>query len=185
MDQNAAWAPGPPSLEQGACLTAHFAAGENGRYAIDKPNVVHVSFIASTPDQVWDLLTNADASPDWFFDNRMEVGAAVGDAFRMFRPDGSINVDGKVLAIEPPLRLRVSWIMPDLPISPRQDEVEFRIEEKETGVARLAVQEYHGGPVPEKWVEAGREGWALILSSLKTLLETGKPLPKVKMEPPE
>jgi uncharacterized protein YndB with AHSA1/START domain len=152
---------------------------------MDKPNVVHVSFVASTPQQVWDLMMDADASPDWYSDNRMEVGAAAGDDFRVLRPDGSIDVDGKILAFEPPARLRVSWIMPDLPQSPRDDEVEFLIEDKGNGVVRLAVQEFHGDGPPAQWIEAGREGWSLILSSLKTLLETGKPLPKVKMEPPE
>lgn len=152
---------------------------------MDKPDVVHVSFIASTPERVWDLLTDAGASPDWFSGNRMEVGAAAGEVFRVYRPDGSLDVDGTIVAIEPPLRLRVIWFMPDLPISPRHDEEEFLIEDKGDGVVRLAVQEYHGAPLPEKWIEAGREGWSLVLSSLKTLLETGKPLPKVKMELPE
>jgi uncharacterized protein YndB with AHSA1/START domain len=152
---------------------------------MDKPNTVYVNFIESSPDKVWDLLTDADASPDWFLGNRMEVGAAVGDPFRVLSPDGTFDVEGKIIAKEAWRRLRVSWVMPDLPVMPDENEVEFLIEDKGSDVVRVAVQEYHYVPVPEKWVEAGREGWSLILSSLKTMLETGRPLPRVEMKPPE
>ena len=152
---------------------------------MDKPDAVYTVFVAAGPEKVWALLNDSAASPNWFFGNRMEIGAAPGDPFRVFRPDGSIDVEGKVLAKEADRRLRVSWVMPDMPIRPGDDQVEFVIEEKAKGVVRLAVQEYHSAPLPEKWVEAGREGWSLILSGLKTMLETGKSLPRVEMHPPE
>ena len=152
---------------------------------MDKPDSTYAIFIAATPQQVWALLNDSAASPDWFFGNRMEIGAAPGDPFRALRPDGSIDADGKVLVKEANRRLRVSWEMPDMPIRPGDDQVEFIIEEKAGGVVRVAVMEYHSAPLPEKWIEAGREGWSLILSSLKTMLETGKPLPRVEMHPPE
>ena len=152
---------------------------------MDKPNTVYVTFIGSTPDRVWSLLTDADSSPQWFIGNRMDVGAAVGEPYRLYRPDGTIEVDGKELAIEPGRLLRVSWAMPELPASRLENEVDFLIEDKGDGVVRLAVQEFHHEPIPEKWIESGREGWSLILASVKTLLETGKPLPGIRMEPPE
>lgn len=152
---------------------------------MDGPNAVYVSFIASSSDKVWDLLTDAPSSPDWFFGNRMEVGARVGDPFIVRRPDGSPHVDGTVLVKEPGRRLRVSWFMPDMPVRAAEDEVEFLIEDKGEGVVRIAVHEYHGEPLPEKWIEAGREGWSLAFSKLKTLLETGKPFPRWEMKPPD
>jgi len=36
-------------------------------------------------------------------------------------------------------------------------------------------------PIEEKYLEGGRQGWPVILSSLKSLLETGKPL-KIAMQ---
>lgn len=152
---------------------------------MDKPDSVYIVFIAARPAQVWDLLNDSGASPDWFFGNRMVVGAAPGDPFQVFRPDGATDVEGTILEKVPEQRLRVSWVMPDMPIRPGDDQVEFLIEEKAEGVVRLAVQEYHSAPLPQKWIESGREGWSLILSSLKTMLETGKPLPRVEMRPPE
>jgi uncharacterized protein YndB with AHSA1/START domain len=152
---------------------------------MDKPSKVYVTFIASSPDKAWELLTNAAASPEWFFGHRMEVGDGTGDPFILLRPDGSLHVDGTILVKEPWHRLRVSWVMPDMPIRPADDEIEFLIEDRAEGVVRFAVHEYHGAPLPERWVVAAREGWSLFLSGVKTMLETGKPLPHVEMTPPE
>jgi len=152
---------------------------------MDKPDTVYAIFIAAKPEAIWALLHDSGPSPDWFFGNRMEIGAAPGDPFRAFRPDGLVEVEGEVLVTDAGKRLRVSWVMPDMPIRPGEDQVEFVIEEKVDGLSRLAVHEYFSAPVHEKWIESGREGWSLILSGLKTILETGKPLPRVRICPPE
>jgi len=152
---------------------------------LDKPNTVYVSFIASTPGKVWDLLLDTGASPDWFFGHRMEVGAEVGDPLIVLSPDGSPLVEGEVLVKEPGRRLRVSWVLPDMPIRLAEDEIEFLIEEKGEGVVRFVVHEYLSEPLPERWIVAGREGWSLVLSGIKTILEAGKPLPRVVMMPPD
>jgi hypothetical protein len=39
------------------------------------------------------------------------------------------------------------------------------------------MTEHHPAPLDPKWLEGGKQGWPMILSGLKTLLETGKPLP--------
>ena len=49
---------------------------------------------------------------------------------------------------------------------------------------RLTMTESHSWNVPEAVLSGGRTGWPAILSSLKSLLETGKPL-AIKMEPPK
>jgi hypothetical protein len=45
-------------------------------------------------------------------------------------------------------------------------------------VVRLTMTESYQEPVEDKFLEGGRRGWPIILSGLKTLLETGRPLPK-------
>lgn len=49
---------------------------------------------------------------------------------------------------------------------------------------RLTLTEAHSWDVPEAILSGGRTGWPAILSSLKSLLETGTPL-SIKMEPPK
>ena len=56
---------------------------------------------------------------------------------------------------------------------------------EQTGNAvRLTMSEAHDRPLSDDILSGGRQGWPAILSSLKSLLETGKPL-TVKMGPPE
>jgi hypothetical protein len=55
---------------------------------------------------------------------------------------------------------------------------------EQTGDAvRLTMTESHERELPDDILSGGRTGWPAILSSLKSVLETGKPL-DVKMEPP-
>jgi len=146
------------------------------------PDRVFLTFIAATPARVWAVLTDAVRSPNWFFGQRMDVGKAIGDPFLITAGDGSHPVKGKVLAIDPLRRLKVSWDvqMPGVP----KNEMEFLIEDL-GNATKLTIHEYHLGKVEERFLESGREGWSLILASLKTLLETGKPLPQIRPRPPE
>src|SRR5262249_60532178 len=48
---------------------------------------------------------------------------------------------------------------------------------------RLTMTESHDRPLSDDILSGGRQGWPAILSSLKSLLETGRPL-VVKMAPP-
>jgi uncharacterized protein YndB with AHSA1/START domain len=149
----------------------------------EKPDAVYMVFIAAPPQAVWDLLTDKARSPDFFFGNTWTVGEAVGAPFKADRADGTPDVDGQVLIRDEPNRLRISWKLvwaPELPVA----EFDFQIEAVGE-LTRLTLSQFNNGRVDKKFMTAGREGWSLILSSLKTLLETGKPLPKVAPRPPQ
>lgn len=151
-----------------------------------KPDAISIIFIAATPEKVWAALIDRALSQSYFFGNAVEVDARVGGKFIVRRPDGSIDVDGDVLAVEPPHRLRVTWKvvwLDELKDKPPA-EVEYRVEAL-GDVVKLSVSEFHTWDVPEKFKDAGRNGWALILSGLKSILETGRPLPAVRMEAPK
>jgi hypothetical protein len=49
---------------------------------------------------------------------------------------------------------------------------------------RLIMTESHDWDIPKAILSGGEAGWPAILSSLKSLLETGKPL-AIKMAPPQ
>ena len=49
---------------------------------------------------------------------------------------------------------------------------------------RLTMTESHDRPIDDDILSGGRQGWPAILSSLKSLLETGAPLP-IQMAPPQ
>ncbi len=46
------------------------------------------------------------------------------------------------------------------------------------------MTESHQIPMDDKTLEGGRRGWPVILSGLKSLLETGRALPPFQFDPP-
>ena len=100
-------------------------------------------------------------------------------------PDGRVDVKGRVAEWSPPHRLAVTWTvdwiedMRDLP----ECLVTYEIAQAGESV-RLTMTEAHQWDVPDDLLSGGRAGWPAILSSLKSVLETGKPL-SLKMEPPK
>jgi len=149
-----------------------------------KPKTVYVSYIASTPQKIWDALTQSEFTRQYFFGRSIEIEPRAGGAFILRMPDGRVDVKGKVVTWDPPHRLTVTWLvdwiedMRDLP----ESLVSYDIAQAGDAV-RLTMTEAHQWEVPDDLLSGGRAGWPAILSSLKSVLETGKPL-SIKMEPP-
>jgi uncharacterized protein YndB with AHSA1/START domain len=151
----------------------------------EKPDAVHIIHIAASAQKVWDALTSPELSPSYFFGNRFEFGEKGGD-FRVIQPDGQVNSEGKVLVRDEPRLLRVTWDVvayPDMRAE-TPGQVEFRLEDL-GGVVRLTVSEYARPPGAAKYEGAAREGWSLILSGIKSIIETGEPMPQVQPEGPQ
>jgi uncharacterized protein YndB with AHSA1/START domain len=149
-----------------------------------KPDTVYTIYIAATPERVWQALTTAEFSRQYFFGLAVEMDPKVGGSFIVRAPDGSTHIDGEVLACDPPRKLSVTWNVnwPGLVEKLGQTLVTYEIAEAGDAV-RLTMTESHERDLPEDILSGGRMGWPAILSNLKSVLETGKPL-AVKMEPP-
>jgi uncharacterized protein YndB with AHSA1/START domain len=148
------------------------------------PATVYTIYIASTPEQVWEALTSAEFSKQYFFGNTVEIEQKVGGSYIVRTPDGALHISGEVAECDPPRRLtftfNVNW--PDLIEKLGPTLVSYEIEPAGDAV-RLTMTESHDRPLSDAILEGGRQGWPAILSSLKSVLETGKPL-QVKMGPP-
>jgi len=59
-----------------------------------KPTTVYTIYIAATPAKVWEALTTAELSRQYFFGNAVEVELRVGGAFIVRAPDGSLHIGG-------------------------------------------------------------------------------------------
>lgn len=149
-----------------------------------RPDTVYTIYIVSTPERVFEALTTAEYSKQYFFGFAVECELKVGGAFIVRAPDGSVHIDGKVLACEPPHKLSVTWNVnwPGLVEKLGETVVTYDIAQMGDAV-RLTMTESHERELPDDILSGGRAGWPAILSSLKSVLETGKPL-SVKMEPP-
>ncbi|RTL75697.1 MAG: ATPase [Bradyrhizobiaceae bacterium] len=149
-----------------------------------RPDTVYTIFIAATPERVFEALTSAHFSKQYFFGFAIECELKTGGAFIVRAPDGSLHIGGEVIACDPPHKLAVTWNVnwPGLIEKLGQTVVTYDIEQTGDAV-RLTMTESHEHELPDDILSGGRTGWPAILSSLKSVLETGKPL-RVKMEPP-
>ncbi|MGJ4927109.1 SRPBCC family protein [Bradyrhizobium sp. HKCCYLS2038] len=149
-----------------------------------KPETVYTIYIAASPEKVWQALTSAEFSRQYFFGFAVEADLRAGGAFIVRAPDGSEHISGEVIVCEPPRRLTITWDVnwPGLVAALGRTLVTYEIEQAGDAV-RLTMTEAHERPLSDDILSGGRQGWPAILSSLKSLLETGKPL-AVKMAPP-
>jgi uncharacterized protein YndB with AHSA1/START domain len=150
-----------------------------------KPATIYTIYIASTPEKVWQALTTAEFSEKYFFGNAVEVDLRVGGAYVVRTPDGSLHISGEVIECDPPRKLTVTFNVnwPDLIEKLGPTLVSYDIEPAGDAV-RLTMTESHDRPLSDDILSGGRQGWPAILSSLKSLLETGK-APDIKMAPPQ
>lgn len=156
----------------------------------DMNEFVYKTLIRTTPEKLWQALTDpAFTSRYWgvTFDSDWKVGSHVTWHFGKATMAGPDQV---VLESEPYHRLSYAWhdFTPEFAAeagiddatlsklnSERRSKVTFEIEPL-GGVVKLTV--IHDGFEPGSIVlESVGEGWLPLLSSLKTLLETGEPLP--------
>jgi uncharacterized protein YndB with AHSA1/START domain len=149
-----------------------------------KPAIVYTIYIASTPEKIWQALTTAEFSRQYFFGFAVEAELTVGGAFIARAPDGSIHISGEVIECDPPRKLTITWNVnwPALVEKLGVTLVTYEIERAGKAV-RLTLTQAHDRPIDDDILSGGRQGWPAILSSLKSLLETGEAL-AVQMEPP-
>jgi uncharacterized protein YndB with AHSA1/START domain len=149
------------------------------------PDVVYITYIRSTPQKVWDALTQSDFTKQFFFGRVVESDWKKGSPWRLIMPDGKTDVAGEVRESNPPRLLKVSWRVEWMEEARKLEPaiVTYEIDPVDDAV-KLTMTQHNSGAAPRKFVEAGKQGWAVILSSLKSLLETGKPL-AITPRPPQ
>jgi uncharacterized protein YndB with AHSA1/START domain len=150
-----------------------------------KPAIVYTIYIASTPEKVWQALTTAELSRQYFSGLAIELEQKVGGAFVVRLPDGSVHISGEVIECASPRKLTITWNVnwPELVEKLGVALVTYEIEQAGDAV-RLTLTQAHDRPISDDILSGGRAGWPAILSSLKSLLETGNAL-VIKMEPPQ
>jgi uncharacterized protein YndB with AHSA1/START domain len=122
-------------------------------------STVYVTWIAATPERVWEALTSPEYTERYFFGRRIESEWKEGSAWTLWMPDGRADVSGRVLRADPPRLLSVSWRvewieeMRDLP----ECIVTYTIEPV-GDVVRLTMEEPPPTPIPEELLEGGRQG---------------------------
>ena len=139
-----------------------------------KTELVYVSYIRTTPKKLWSAITNPEFTQQYWGGAKnlsdWKKGSQWEHVFE--EKERVVAVAGKVVESEPPKRLVLTWADPDLP--KEQSRVTFEIEPvKDLVSLRVTHARLDPRSTMSKMVS---KGWPLVLSSLKSFLETGKGL---------
>ena len=148
--------------------------GERMTTATVTTTQVYQLFIKATPEQVWDAITKPEFTTKYFYASRVEMADG---RRRAYGPNGELWGDSAILEEDPPRRLVHEWqglYDPEL-AAEEASRVTWEIEPQDGGVTKLTLvhDQLEGAP---KTAESVAGGWMFVLSGLKTLLETGRPL---------
>lgn len=147
---------------------------------------VYQIYIAAEPHQVWTAITDSDWTERYFHSTRYAAPLAVGEAYRsVVVPAGRDAVDGVVEELTPPMdgspgRFVLTWhVLYDAALAAEPPgRVEWTVEGVGDGLTRVRLVHGDLAQSPLTWASV-QDGWVWILDGLKTLLETGRPLPAV------
>ena len=141
---------------------------------MSKPVFVYVTYIASTPDKVFKALTSHETTSKFWFGNAATSDWKVGSPIEFHR-EGKLIVEGKVLENDPPRRLSYTFRSMHEPHNGRErpSRVAFDLEQQR-GQVKLTVT-HDDFDTDSKVFASISNGWPLVLSNLKSLLETGTP----------
>jgi uncharacterized protein YndB with AHSA1/START domain/biotin operon repressor len=130
-------------------------------------------WIRTTPERLWEAITNPALRARYNFGASIDTEWNVGSRFEMSAGGGSVKLgEGEILEVDPPRRLVQTMVAlwSDEAKAEGTSRVTWEIEPVRDS-CRLTVthDQLRDGANPELY-----GGWPMILSGLKTLLETGE-----------
>lgn len=143
---------------------------------MSSPAMIHVTYIETTPEKLWQALTSGAFTQLYWFGRRIESDWTVGSPVRFYdSADDSLTDSGEVLVYDEPKTL--AYTFKNEFLESRQDETPGRVTFTITpaGDSVVKLQVVHD-QIAEGTVEGWRNGWGPILANLKTYLETGRTL---------
>jgi uncharacterized protein YndB with AHSA1/START domain len=140
-----------------------------------KPEFVYVTYIETTPEKLWQALTSSEFSRRYWFGTELRTDWKVGSPFALVM-NGTITDTGEVLEFDPPRRLSYTFKheVNDAMRNEKPSKVVFTLEPHGKLVKLTLTHE--GFAEGSKLLDGISRGWPAILSSLKSLLESGAAL---------
>lgn len=141
------------------------------------PDFVYVTLIAAPPEKVWEAITTAEFTRQYWHATRVQSDWQEGGdiVFMVDGEDGErVGCEGTLLKVDQPHALSYTWRFPGNPEV--ADETPSRVTftlENEGGHTRLTVV-HDQFPEDSKMQPMVSGGWPYVLAGLKTLLETGR-----------
>ena len=146
---------------------------------MEQPKHVYGIYIRCTPPQLWEGITNGEVTRKYFHETSIESDWELGSPVVFRNPDGSLAVEGEVLEVDEPRRLSITWhaLYNPAAANERPSRVTWEITQHADACRLSLVHDDFDGETPT--YQGVAEGWLVLLCSLKSLIETGEPLPVV------
>jgi uncharacterized protein YndB with AHSA1/START domain len=144
---------------------------------------VYVTYIRATPEKLWQALIDPEFTRQYWVETWQDCTWQPGASWKLMIPDGRVADSGEVVEVVPHRRLVLTWknqFKPELR-GEGHSRVTFDLEPQGEAV-KLTVT--HESDTPKsKLIDAVSTGWPHVLSSLKSLLETGSSLEATRSWP--
>jgi uncharacterized protein YndB with AHSA1/START domain len=142
---------------------------------MSKPEFVYVTYIETSAEKLWHALTDGDFTERYWFGVRLRSDWKAGSSFEMVRSDGTVSDAGKVVEYDPPRRLAYTFVNLSDEYKGELPALATFVIEPLGKLVKLTLT-HEGFAEDSKFFLGISKGWPAILSGLKSILETGKPL---------
>ncbi|MGF9911493.1 metalloregulator ArsR/SmtB family transcription factor [Paenibacillus ehimensis] len=145
----------------------------------NKPRHINRIAIKATPEQVWQALTDPAKTSKFWFNCSIRSDWEVGSPFELWNPEGKKQVEGTILALDPPHRLTMSWKFLSFPHAAHESpsrmtwEIDPHAELQGVTLVTVVHDEFEQAANTAAILE---NGLPIVLSGMKTFLETGATL---------
>ncbi|AZL59705.1 polyketide cyclase [Tabrizicola piscis] len=139
---------------------------------IERTSFVYVTFISAAPEKVFEAITSADISSRYWGHSNVSDWQPGARWEHVRNESGVAELTGRVVEHSPPSKLVISWVNRSEEADPQAySRVTFDIIPYD-GMTKLIVT--HDDLIKGSGMEQGvSKGWPIVLSSLKSYLETG------------
>jgi uncharacterized protein YndB with AHSA1/START domain len=135
---------------------------------------VYESFVRCTPEQAWKAIIDGEQTQKYFFGGRVESNWKAGSAINYIDPSGNPTSSGTILEVEPQTHLKSTWV-PGWLDGVQSSVVSWDVQSM--GASTMVTLTHTD--IDDATFDGAQMGvgWVFVLSSLKSLLETGEALP--------
>ena len=135
---------------------------------------VYVSYIRTTPEELWSALTDdSEFMKEYWFGVHCVSDWTPGSSWKMVQSDGSVSDAGEIVESDPPRRLVIRWRHQDKPELKAEGDSLCTMElEPNGGAVKLSITHTIDRET-SKLIHAVSGGWPKVISNLKSLLEVG------------